>query len=490
MQVEQFCKSILQIEVGNSKALANLVMGLCSSPQAGSVAEVSLSDCYHYQYSSINKAISSLYKNQAAEPAAHYSADRLAVEQKLLSLKQAHFEKPFDKFWLLNTDITPIFCPHSPTLPQRRYVYKPNNQIKGNRPVEIGYELSTVGLSCRRPLYGLSEPSWNPPLSMRLVPYAANKNSFTAQQVNDLFDNKDLPFHQKLTVNTLDSNYSSPEYIAATYHQLNLANIIRLASNRKVWEQLSEPQVAANRKANKDNRGANKVYGEEFKLNESENWATTWTKQQQFCTKLSNGKKIIVEVNIWENRLLRTKRGHNMKDKPFDLISIELLDAETALPIFKRKMWLGVWGSRRKELSGEEIYSAYRNRYDIEHFFRFGKQKLLLDKYQTPDEEHLQNWMEVVSLAYWLLFIGKQESKHQCRKWQQYDQNHKKRIQHQLKVTPSQVQMQLGSIILSFDQGPFLPKVKIKGKGRQKGARQVKRARFEVLKKQKRNKSG
>lgn len=86
-----------------------------------------------------------------------------------------------------------------------------------------------------------------------------------------------------------------------------------------------------------------------------------------------------------------------MKDKPFDLISIELLDAATALPIFKKKMWLGVWGVRRKELTGEEIYTAYRNWYDIEHFFRFGKQKLLLDKYQTPDEEHLQNWMEVVS---------------------------------------------------------------------------------------------
>lgn len=79
--------------------------------------------------------------------------------------------------------------------------------------------------------------------------------------------------------------------MAATYHQLNLINITRLAFNRNVWEQLSEQQVAANRKVNKDNRGANKVYGEESKLNESENWTTTQAEQQQFCTKLSNGKK-------------------------------------------------------------------------------------------------------------------------------------------------------------------------------------------------------
>ena len=488
MQTEQFCKSIIQTEVRNSKALANLVMGLCSSPQAKSVVEVSLSPCYHYQHSSINKAINSLYEKHIAESADH-TGNRLEVEKEFLSLKKDYFEKPFDKFWLLNTDITPLFRPHSPTLPQRRYVYKPNNQIKGNRPVDIGYELSTVGLSCRRPLYGLSEPSWNPPLSMRLVPYGENKNSFTAKQVNDLLDNKALPIYNSLTVNALDSNYSNPEYISATHHQLDLVNVIRLASNRNVWNQQSQQEVEARRKANQDKRGANIVYGEKFKLNESEKWgAAALTKQSRFCTKLANGKKIIVEVKTWENRMLRSKRGHNMKDKPFDLISIELFDASTGLALFKKKMWLGVWGTRRKELTEEEIYWAYRNRYDIEHFFRFGKQKLLLDKFQTPDEEHLQNWAEVVSLAYWLLFAGKQSAKHQSRKWQEYDKNHKKRIKHNLKVTPSQVQLQMASIILGFEQSPFLPKVQIKGKGRQKGHKQPKRMRFAVLKKQKKPK--
>ncbi len=55
--VEQFCKSILQTENGNGKALANLVMGLASHPFARSVVEISTSPCHHYQYSSISKAI-------------------------------------------------------------------------------------------------------------------------------------------------------------------------------------------------------------------------------------------------------------------------------------------------------------------------------------------------------------------------------------------------------------------------------------------------
>lgn len=81
--VEQFCKSILQIEVGNNKALANVVMGLSSSPRAKSVVELSLSPCYHYQFSSINKAINTLYEKKGLEEEAEIKA-RLEVEKKFV----------------------------------------------------------------------------------------------------------------------------------------------------------------------------------------------------------------------------------------------------------------------------------------------------------------------------------------------------------------------------------------------------------------------
>jgi len=393
-----------------------------------------------------------------------------------------------DDFYLLNTDISSIYRPHSPSLPQRRHVYKANNKVKGNRPVEIGYELSTVGLSGRRPLYGVSEPAWNPPLSMRLVPYGENKNSFTANQVNDLIDNKDLPFHKSLTVNALDSSYCSPEYIAGTHNQPNLVNIIRSPSNRNVWKQLTEEEVNQRRLNNKDNRGANSVYGAEYKLNQSDDWDLPADVQTRFGVKLANGKTAIVQMEIWENILVRTQRGHNMKDKPFRLVRIKLLDSVTGLPLFKNCMWLRVSGKRRMELSPEQVYWAYRNRYDIEHFFRFGKQRLLLDKFQTPDEEHLENWMEVVSLAYWLLFVGKEQTEHSCQKWQQYDKNHKNRIKHSMPRTPSQVQQQMAGIILGFEQTPFLPKAQIKGKGRSIGLIFPKREKYPVLTKKKKRK--
>lgn len=406
--------------------------------------------------------------------------------KKNMSAKKPLLSKPFEKFWLLNTDISPLLRPHSPTLPQRRYVYKPNNQVKGNKPVEVGYEMSCVGLSARRPLYGAAEPPWNLPLSMRLVPFEENKNSFTARQVNDVVENEAFPFHKELTVNTLDSNYSHPEYIVDTHVQPNLVNVARLASNRKVWKMLGRAEREERREENKDRRGANAVFGQELHLNKPEEWAGLPPDQaERFCVKLSNGKRCEVEVSVWEEMLLRSKRGKNMKNKPFRLVKIRLLDAQTGQALFKKEMWLGVWGDRRMELSGEEIYFAYRNRYDIEHFFRFGKQRLLLDDYQTPEEEHLENWLEVVSLAYWMLWSAVEEAAYQCPKWQKYDKNLKKRRENKLPPSPSEVQRQLQSIILSFEQSPFLPKLQIKGKGRAQGQTFIKRERHPVLKKKK-----
>lgn len=406
--------------------------------------------------------------------------------KKILLLKEAHFSKPFEKFWLLNTDSSSLFRPHSPSLAHRGFVHRANNQIRGNKPVDIGYELSAVGLSARQPRYGLSEAPWNLPLSMRLIPFDQNRNSFTATQVNDLLDNTDLPLGSELSVNALDSNYASPEYIAQTHHQANLVNIIRLANNRNVWKQLTPQEQQVRRTTNADSRGAKAIYGQKYKLSEVQDWELPPDQDLAFGIKLAKGRKCLVKVEMWQNMLLRSKRKHNMKDKPFNLVRIDLLDATTEKPLFKRPLWLSIWGQRRNEITLDEIYWAYRNRFDIEHFFRFGKQRLLLDKFQTPDEQQWQNYLEVLSLAYWLLWVAKDEAKPQPnKKWQKYDQNTKNRQLAGLNPSPSEVQQQLEAIILSFEQKPFLPKKVKKGKGRKKGTQFPKRIKHPVRKKTK-----
>jgi len=90
--VEQFCKSILQIVGRNSKALANLIMGLVSQPFAKSIVEISLSKCYHYQYSSINKAVDSLSKPLKKRKT---KADLEKMTEEEMNLSQLELEKKF-----------------------------------------------------------------------------------------------------------------------------------------------------------------------------------------------------------------------------------------------------------------------------------------------------------------------------------------------------------------------------------------------------------
>jgi hypothetical protein len=83
--VGQFCKSILQLEIQRSKPLANLTMGLASQTTAKSVAGISLSPCYHYQYSSINKAVDALFSEAKTEKQGlETAAERLNTEKKIV----------------------------------------------------------------------------------------------------------------------------------------------------------------------------------------------------------------------------------------------------------------------------------------------------------------------------------------------------------------------------------------------------------------------
>ncbi len=49
--------------------------------------------------------------------------------------------------------------------------------------------------------------------------------------------------------------------------------------------------------------------------------------------------------------------------------------------------WRLAIGEYQVKLSATDIYEAYTHRFAHEHFFRFGKQKMLLDGFQTPEDD-------------------------------------------------------------------------------------------------------
>ncbi|MFT5165483.1 MAG: hypothetical protein ACI8P3_000710, partial [Saprospiraceae bacterium] len=69
--------------------------------------------------------------------------------------------------------------------------------------------------------------------------------------------------------------------------------------------------------------------------------------QTSFGVKLTKGKTCIVEMEIWEDMLVRSQRGHSMKDKPFRLVRIRMLHTKTGQPLLKNVCGSGYGGRGR-----------------------------------------------------------------------------------------------------------------------------------------------
>ena len=125
-----------------------------------------------------------------------------------------------------------------------------------------------------------------------------------------------------------------------------------------------------------------------------------------------------VQLEGWLDLLMRGKKDLPMHQKPFTLIRVRILDDQDQ-PLFKHPLWLIVMGQRRKELSLVEAWEAYGQRFDVEHYFRFGKQRLLMAAFQTPDVGHEENWLASVSLAYVQLWLARRVAEALPRLWEQ-----------------------------------------------------------------------
>lgn len=162
---------------------------------------------------------------------------------------------------------------------------------------------------------------------------------------------------------------------------------------------------------------------------------------------------------------------------PFSLIQILATD-ESGKQIWQ-PMWLSVFGQRRHQLSAENSWQAYRQRYDLEHFLRFGKQKLLMTAFQTPEVEHEENWVQLTLLAYAQLWAARSLAVNLPRPWERYLPNSKEG-----NLTPTVVQRDFTRIISQIGTPASDPKRRGKSSGRAVGQSQSPRQRQPVIKKE------
>ena len=172
---------------------------------------------------------------------------------------------------------------------------------------------------------------------------------------------------------------------------------------------------------------------------------------------------------------MRGKHDLPMHKHPFTLARIVISDA-TGNAVFKRPLWLIAVGKRRQELTLADIYSAYRQRYDLEHFFRYGKQKLLLAGYQTAEVRHEENWAALVLLAYTQLYLMAALAARLPRPWERNLPRYKN-PEANGPASPSETRRDAARILREVGTPACNPKPRGIAPGRPQGKVQEKRAR-------------
>lgn len=480
----QFCLDLLQLDVSSPKALANTVMSLASNLRAHSPVELSDSPVFHYQNTSMSKSVAGIAASLESRTLQATDVQHLCN----LHVSQAMMDQPM---LYLQTDATPVRHPHSPTLEGRTYIYVPNNVIPGNKPLSTGYQVSAIHV-------GEAQSHWSLPLSMRRVEVEQSAGECAVQQIEQLLSPGGiLPFREgQKVLNNADTGYAHPGFVAPLHRHDSLVNIVRLRNGSGAWK--PDPQL--------DTGGAPRIYSEDALYLRLKTQQFMYKSKGETHAKLqpalgeqtpdeeieleqttAKGRPLRIRLRRWNDKMWRSQKGHNMHNKPFDVLCATVSDARTGKPLFDKPLWIGVFGVRKSEVPTETAYDSYRHRYDVEPAFRFEKQGLMLEKYQPSDTRHFDNWLLVVMLSFWLLFAASDEVTYIPKKWRQYPKGEAEKKRFQTKRwSPAQAQKAALWLFLTFDPAPFLPKKCKKGKGRQKGDLQTPRPRFIVMKKPKR----
>ena len=465
-QLKQFRQELYEAFDLRPDALMELIDALSSTPNARSVVELSLSPFFRREYSSVHDAIAHLF--QPTEPE-KTEEERRAFEQRWVRMIAPYLPEPQQReFWLFGTDVVPIPRPFARTLADRTFVHQPNT-LRGNKPVTIGHDYSHLVFFPEKTNVG--DPPWAVPMIVRRVRSDEKATGVGAEQIGTLMKDETLPFHDELCVHVADSVYGAVTYLGpvAVERHRNLVNVVRSRSNRVFYRQA--PPVEGKR-----GKGHPTWYGERFDLKDPSTWNEPDAVEETTFTN-RKGRVYRVQLEGWHDLLMRGKEGLPMHKHPFTLIRARVLDEE-GNPVFKRTLWLIVIGERRHELSLVEAWEAYGQRYDVEHYFRFGKQRLLMASYQTPDVEHEENWMQIVALAYMQLWLARDLAEALPRPWERYLPEAKSET-----ASPSTVQRDFGRIIRQIGTPAEPPKPRGKSPGRVKGERQQPRKRHPVIKK-------
>lgn len=438
---------------------------------------LSLHQFYQYHYTTLTKVIQVLSKEE------HEELYQIVNEVCAIKGFECNGSNPL-KYQLFQGDTTSTFHSYSNCLENRGYVYNAMEQISFQKKIKIGYRYSYINISGRE---NLASPHWSMPCSIERVSTSQSSEAVLLEQHTSVFS-RGFFSQQKLNVLVLDSGYGTPKYLGKISElkqelQDDLVSIVALRRGRKVW---------AGYQGEYSGSGSPQIYGTQYYLKDETvgNQVGLGTSQaaQTICKEYTNSKekRYKIELSLWKSMKLRTLDGVDMKKVEFSIVRVRQIDSQTG-EIKGKPLWLSVHGKRKEEIDLWDIFQLYKCRFDIEHYFRFSKQKLLLNDYQTPEEEHYNNWHQIVAMAYWFLFTASQDIEDVRMPWEKYDKKTNQPTNQEQRKSPAQTKKGMERFISTFENLVTVPKSRNKGKGRKNGTILTKRERQKVVRKGKKS---
>ncbi len=261
----------------------------------------------------------------------------------------------------------------------------------------IGHYYSAVCLG--------AENSWMLPIVTERIPYEKNKFDFSSNQIESIL--KQIP-KDKLVITTGDTAYNCNKFIYQICQDKRAVTITRTRGTKVMFEKYDDKKEGSGRK---------RKYGKKYTLNQS-NSLPTPDSVKEFEEVTKGGKTQKVKLHFFKGYICRGSKGYTMSELSMNFVKVEVFN-ENGVRKYGRDLWLNIAGDRKDEISLKQAYYYYKNRFDIEHYFKFGKSKLLMDKLQSINPNRDEDFMLFGMIAYHILYRSNDLLQNlQIRKWE------------------------------------------------------------------------
>lgn len=421
-ELSEFRKQAYSLLGNGRDSLFDLMDAVLTSRSVSSFVELSLSPLFRRSWSSLYKVL------ERGNPPA----------QALLKLYGQQLPKPSaGQRLILAGDHTAWPRPQAPTLKDRTHEHHPSKTLKG-RPICVGQGYSS--LIC----VPESDGSWALPLlHERITSFESplQKAASQLRQVCQAVDSRPLSLW--------DSEYGCASFVNLTA-DIPCDKLMRLRPNRVLYG--PPPRYSG--------RGRPAKHGAKFTLQDSSTWPEADEQQTLQDDKLGS-----LRLRQWSGLHFRQSADH-----PMTLILVERLDETGQLK--QKPLWLVWLGQQPPAL--EMLWQLYLQRFCIEHWYRFIKQRLhwCLPHLQTP--EQTEAWSHLMPLMTWQLWLARPEAPDQPLPWQKP----------LAKQTPGRVTQAFAAILARIGSPAQFPKPRGKSPGWPTGKTQTPRIRFPTVRKQ------